>query len=133
MSDTSPPPPNSQPSLEECWEDLRPVIDIPRMTDDQLREFVLGVVDGRIFTDRQARNDPFMVFFPLIWGPFEAYNQESVKNRLGCIYEYVDKALPRAVNGQPCFMSMRIMHIDDWNRASAAITAEVERRKTIKI
>jgi len=132
MSDTNPPP-NSNPGIEESWEDLKPALDIPRMTDDQLREFVLGVVDGRIFTDRQARNDPFMVFFPPIWSPFAGYNQESMKNRLGCIYEYVDKALPRAINGQPCFMSMRVMHIDDWKRASAAITAEVERRKTIKI
>lgn len=132
MSDTSPPPPSSKPGLEECWEDLRPALDLPRMTDDQLREFVLGVVDGRIFTDRQAR-DPGMVFYPILFGAFSGYNQESVKNRLGCVYEYVDKALPRAVNGQPCFMSMRIMHIDDWKRASAAITAEVERRKTIKI
>lgn len=132
MSDTNPPPPSSKLGLEECWEDLRPALDIPRLTDDQLREFVLGVVDGRIFTDHQAR-DPVMVFYPLLFGAFSEYNQESVKNRLGCIYEYVDKALPRAVNGQPCFMSMRCMHIDDWKRASTAINAEVERRKTIKI
>ncbi len=121
--------------LPEYWDDLRSGIDLPRMTDAQLREFVLGVLDGRIYIDHQVRSpaDVPMVFFPLLFGVLGGYNKDSLQSRIGCIYEYLDKALPRSVNGRPCFMSMRLLHMEDWKRAHAAMLVEEERRKNIPI
>jgi len=124
-----------QDGLSEYWEDLKPRFEPARMTDDQLRDFVNDVISGRIFVDRQV-DDPAelqRVFYPLMFGAFDEYNWESVKSTLGCIYEYVDAALGRSVNGHPCFMSMRVLHVEDWKRAEVAIKSEIERRKAIPI
>ncbi len=127
--------PNEENDLPEYWDVLLPGIDIPRMEESQLREFVLGVVDGKIYTHHQVPNpvDVPRVFFPLLFGALNGYNQESLETRIGVLYEYMEKALPRGINGCPCFTSMRILHAEDWKRAHAAILAEYERRKNIPI
>ena len=121
--------------LPEYWNDLLPGISIPRLTDDQLRTFVFDVLGGRIYIDRQVSNpaDVPTVFFPLLFGALKGYNPDSLKSRIGCIYEYLDQALPRCINGQPCFSSMKILHVEDWKRAHAAMLAEEEHRKSIPI
>ncbi len=120
--------------LVEAWDDLLPGISISRMTEEELRNFVLGVLDGRIFTHLHVPNssDVQMVFMPLMFGAFSQYNQDSLKT-IGCVYEYLEKALPRSINGLPCFGSFLLLHIEDWKRAHAAITTEQERRKTIPV
>jgi hypothetical protein len=52
---------------------------------------------------------------------------------LGIIWEYVDKAGPRAVNGCPMFFSCHLMNREDWGRAYDAIQREAKRRKSFKI
>ena len=52
---------------------------------------------------------------------------------IGCFWEYMDKALPRGINGLPCFMSVHIMHKDDWSRALKAIVREQDRMKNIEV
>jgi len=51
--------------------DAAPQLDIPRMGKDELKEFVLGLCDGAVFTDRHLRGDSgvtHMVFMPLALG-----------------------------------------------------------------
>ena len=59
--------------------------------------------------------------------------REHYFKHLGGVWEYMDKALPRGINGLPCFMSMRLMHIDDWNRANKVIKKEMDRRETLEV
>ena len=59
--------------------------------------------------------------------------REHYFKHLGGVWEYMDKALPRGINGLPCFMSVRLMHIDDWNRANKAIKKEMDRRETLEV
>jgi hypothetical protein len=128
-------PPESDPEgLVDAWNDLLPGIEIARMTEDELRAFVLGVLDGRIFTNHHIpkASDLPMVFMPLICDPFSRYNPDSLKI-IGCLYEHYDQALPRSINGFPCFASFRILHLEDWKRAHTAIVAEQERRKAIPV
>ena len=61
-------------------------------------------------------------------GLFTQYTKD-----LGFIWEYTDKALPRAVNGCPMFTSCRLMGKKDTGRAIEAIHREMERRKSFKI
>lgn len=42
-------------------------------------------------------------------------------DEIGIVWEYHSKSLPRSINGLPCFMSCRIMHKDDWERATKAL------------
>lgn len=101
------------------------------MTDDELRQFVLGVVDGHIFTSAHIPDDEnrmlSMVFMPLLFA------QELDLTDVGIVWEWVKDAGPRGINGMPCFFSMRLMKSADWARARAAIIAETDRRKSIPI
>lgn len=49
---------------------------------------------------------------------------------LGVIYEHMSAAGPRGINGYPMFMSLRLMHRDDWKLAFDAYEKEVARRKS---
>lgn len=51
---------------------------------------------------------------------------------IGGFWEFNSKALPRGINGLPCFMSVNVMHIEDWRRANKAIGREQERMKTLE-
>jgi hypothetical protein len=77
---------------------------------------------------------------------FEAWERKSAQNdairrgfmeqfasTLGCVWEDVSKAGPRAINGYPAFMSCRLMNKDDFARAATAINRELERVQDLEI
>lgn len=107
---------------------------IRRMSDNELREFVLGVVDGRIFLSTYLSKHDFLhlIFLPIAFGAFENFSGDEMDN-IGMIWEYYKEAGPRAINSNPSFLSMRIMHKDDWSRAFEVIKKEEKRRKSIEI
>jgi len=124
MSDTTTPAP--APSTEPEH--------VPRMTDADLRTFVVEFCNGQIFTSAQIMDDSLLgnVFMPLIFGAFEKASREYVEE-IGIVWERLSQAGPRAINGMPTFFSMHIMHRDDWARAIQAIQAEEQRRKEIPL
>jgi hypothetical protein len=131
-----PPPPESS-DLAGAWNDLREAIDIPKLSDEKLREFVDDFVSNRIFTsahlhENEAATMLSMVFMPIALGCFSKVQEESFKN-VGVIWEYYSKAGPRSINGRPIFFSLNVLHIDDWERAKKAINREIERRQNIEL
>jgi hypothetical protein len=111
---------------------------VPRLSDDELREFVNDFTSGLIFSNvhfRSAEEEKSLlgsVFMPLVFGALSRYSVEEIQN-IGLMYEHINKAGPMAINGYPIFFSMRLMHKDDWDRARIAIQAETERRKGIEL
>jgi len=103
-------------------------------TAEELREFVLGVCDNKIFTDRHCRSpeDVQSVFMILALGCLEGRSEDEVSN-IGCVWEWVDQASPRTMNGYPMFVSVRFLNLADTERASAAIITEMARRKEITV
>jgi hypothetical protein len=79
-------------------------------TDEELKEIALGIHKGHIFTDRHVRSaqELSLVFMPLIFLKEEQIDKIK-KEDIGMVYEYMDKAGPRSVNGMPCFMSMQMI------------------------
>ncbi len=122
--------------LQEHWDDLREALKLDRMPEDDLRKFVDDFVSGRIFTSAHIRTEQAsllpMIFMPLALGAFSKVNPDSL-SQIGCLYEYYDKAGPRSINGFPMFFSFHLLHVDDWERAKAAIEKEEERRKGIEV
>lgn len=114
--------------------DFKPALEIPRMSEEDLRRFVLDYIAGQIFSDCHVRSkqDLGLVFMPLSLGVFSEYEPASLE-QIGLIYEYYSKAGPMAINGMPIFFSLRMMHRDDWTRASGAIDREIERQKTLLV
>ncbi len=114
---------------------LGEIADIIALSNDKLREFVLAFVDGRIFTDKHVHNpkrDLGMVFMPIALGAFSGWTEDQLNN-VGCIYEYIDQAGPRSINGMPVFFSFRILSAEQWDQAREAIVKEQARRKKIEI
>jgi hypothetical protein len=117
----------------KSWRQLNQV-GVPRMSDEQLRRFVVDFMGGRIFTSAQIRNDGDipMVFMPLALGALHDWPREDWAD-IGIFYEYLDKAGPRSINGNPCFFSFRLMHVEDWKRCHVAIVREQERQQEIEV
>lgn len=106
---------------------------LPRLSDDELREFIDAFVSGRIFTSNhvpEGHGDLIaMVFMPIAFGAVTPETAEEI----GLVYEYLDKAGPRSINGMPIFFSCRLLHKKDWERALPVLKAEHERRKAIEL
>lgn len=110
---------------------------VPRMEDDELRKFVLGWCDGKLFSTahEQLRRQPHhipSVFMVAAFGGF-ADCSKTYLDEIGIIWEWIDEALPRAINGMPMFMSCKVMHKEDWSRARVAINNELDRRREIQV
>jgi hypothetical protein len=118
---------------EVSAEEKKP-FELARMTDDELREFVLGVCDGRIFTSRHCRDpeEVRMVFAILAFGLLKDLTREDAA-QIGLFWEYLSEAGPLACNGLPMFLSVRMMHVDDAERAGKAIVSELARRGEIAV
>ena len=58
---------------------------------------------------------------------------EHFAKHIGGFWEFNSKALPRSINGLPCFMSVKVMHIEDWRRANVAIMREQERLANLDV
>jgi hypothetical protein len=92
-------------------------------TDAELTKLATDLLAGDVFTDRACRNalDIQIVFLPL--GLMDAAQVEQFKaNDPHMLYEYLDKALPRGVNGMPSFGSFQYLNRDEMARFVAIHT-----------
>jgi len=133
--------------MERTWP-LEPA----RLSEEALREFVLGFLDGSVYSDRHIPSwemvaraespeeiqraqerwgrDTSMVFMCLMLGPPPP---KDYAEKVAVVWEWFSKAGPRSINGMPGFFSHHFMHIDDWKRAAPAIDRELERRREFEI
>lgn len=84
-------------------------------SDAELEQLAQDVVAGRVFTDRHCPNleDLRMVFLALALADKEQI-QELRKLDIGMLYEYLDQAGPRSINGMPCFFSFQYLNSEDF-------------------
>ena len=84
------------------------------MTEEELKTLALDISEGKVFGSwmlppDQAENLMPVVFMPLALGAAEKIQEVD----LWGIYEYVDKATRRTVNGYPLFTSFKMLTQDD--------------------
>jgi hypothetical protein len=89
---------------------------IESKTEKELNQIARDLHAGRIYTDLHIPEHEamglIMVFLPL--GFMEKGAREELLNdEPGLLYEYLDEANPRSVNGMPTFMSMQILNKKD--------------------
>ena len=105
----------------------------PRMSDEELKRFVLDFCDGRIFSSGHiAESDLSLlpsIFMVLIFMEFS----EAYYDHVGLIWERLSEAAPTSINGYPCFFSCHVMHKLDWERVRKVISAERERRSALTL
>lgn len=106
------------------------------LTDDEMRDLVRGVCDGRKFLSAELGADQGrmlgLVFMPVGLGVLADAPKEFVDD-IGVLVGDLAKALDRGINGYPIFTEFVILHRADWDRARAAILRELERREKIEV
>ncbi len=85
-------------------------------TPDELKQIAVDLFHGKLFTDRHIpKNEPngmLMVFMPL--GLMEPKDLKKLQDDPpGMIFEYINKAGPRSINGLPGFFSFQMLSQDD--------------------
>lgn len=93
---------------KDVWSEYTP------KTDEEIKTLAIDLQAGKIYTDRHVKNpsELGMVFMAIALGALSGWTEEDIK-KLGLVYEYISEAGPRGVNGHPCFMSHRILSIED--------------------
>ncbi len=83
-------------------------------TDAQLKQIAIDIIEGRIFShwNIERPEDVRHVFMPISLGAFAKCTDEEYNN-VGLVFEYLDKAGPRTINGMPNFFSMQIVNVKD--------------------
>jgi hypothetical protein len=105
----------------------------PEEQTARLKRFVLDFCDGRVFSTVHCEpRDAPMVFMPLALMSPEQIKELQGAN-VGLIYEHIDKAGPRSINGMPCFFSFSTLSREEWDRVRVAIQAELERREAVQV
>lgn len=104
----------------------------PRSNED-IFTLATDVVAGRVFGtwNLPAGERPENIFMPMGLMDMAAIKQLEI-NEIQHLYEYVEKAGPLAVNGYPCFMSMKVLSREETVRMKTAIDAIVQGQKDAK-
>lgn len=96
---------------------------IPDRTTEEINQLAIDIYRGLVFTSAHIANDPdtiARVFSPLMMMDSNSMNH-LVDSDPGLLYEYIDKAGPRSINGNPQFFSFSMINRDDTKRVFDAI------------
>ena len=100
-------------------------------TDEEIKELAVGLMGRAVYTDFDvfdAGGDLALTFMPLAF--MEDRDREALIKFLmpdpemesyGMVYEWMDQAGPRYVNGQPMFFSIQILSPGDRERLVAVL------------
>lgn len=90
------------------------MVDYKPLTCEEIKKLADDIYKGMVFTDRHIQNpdDISRVFIPLALLKKEQIEELKVDSP-GLIYEYMDKAGPRSINGMPMFCSFRFLSQED--------------------
>jgi hypothetical protein len=85
-------------------------------TDAELKQLAKDVWDGKVFTDCHIEEMPDEIFIgtlKMIFMPLALFGKEDYedfqKQKPGMVYEYLDQAGPRSINGYPSFFSFQFL------------------------
>jgi hypothetical protein len=82
-----------------------------RLTPEEITGMVTKLVQDRlVVASALPEHMVTSVFMLLALGGLAGFDPASIGN----IVEDIDKAGPRSVNGFPCFLSMQVIHKEDW-------------------
>ena len=96
----------------------RPPATKPRVkTDEQIKQLIMDVVGGRVFCDfmipEGQTNTLAMVFMPLALMERKDGLRLMEVDEASMVYEYLEKAGPRSINGMPGFFSFQFLNRAD--------------------
>lgn len=109
-------------------EETKQKFEIRLKTEEELRQLALDIVEGKVFTDRHC--PPEMLAACFMWiglGGMAGWSEEDI-DTVGTIYEYIDKAFGRGINGFPTFASTQFVHASQMEQFVTLINQAQESR-----
>lgn len=83
-------------------------------TGDELKQIAIDLHHGKIYCDQHIpQGESIATAFMVLAFMDAPAIQQLQDDPPGMIYEYLDKAGPRSVNGMPCFFSMQMLSQSD--------------------
>lgn len=86
-------------------------------TDAEIRQLVMDVAGGIVFCDWMIPAEQASHMMPYVFMPLALMEDEDIKkleeDECSMIYEYMEKAGPRSINGMPGFFSMQFLNRAD--------------------
>jgi hypothetical protein len=103
------------------------------MTDIECKKVGIGMAHGAVFHACMLRRpeDATMVFLSLALASPDDLKAMADKG-IDTVYEYMDKAGARGINGYPSFTSCKGLTVEENKKVIAAYHEEVERMKAIE-
>jgi len=106
---------------------------IKNKTSEELKDLVRDIVQSRVFLLEHLPPDDVglvkSVFMPIAFGALSGIDPKTV----GTLFEYIENAGPRGVNGYPSFMSVQILSKHDWDTIRPLIAKQYESLAAIEI
>lgn len=89
-------------------------------SNEEIKKLAVDIAEGKVFTSAQIENveDYPMIFLPLILGALKDKSKEDLQ-KIGLMYEYIDKAMPRSINGYPIFSSFNLLSQEEFKILNA--------------
>lgn len=111
--------PTQDESVSRVTSEDRPY-EVPRLTEAEINQLAQDILGGQIVTSDQVGQAEGprmvgMVFLVAALGGLNGIKDEDVEKII--LWEHMDKAGDRGVNGWPIFMSMRISYREDFAKA----------------
>ena len=111
-------------------DDKKPWTYTPK-TPAEIEQLAWDIEGDRVFGSwccpQEMISSCFMVLIFMKKEHFEALNAAKIAH----VYEYIEKAGPRSVNGYPSFFSARYIDVDDMKKVAARIKEiEIFRKET---
>lgn len=107
-------------------------LEIPNRTAQELKQLAVDLRAGRVWTSAhdKATGGRLSSFMVLLFMDGEQ-RKEFLESDVGLIYEYLDKAGPRAVNGCPQFFSCLMLNRADTERLHKLLKALEEAEASV--
>lgn len=83
-------------------------------TDEELKKIATDLYKGQLFTDRHIKDNRLFtnVFMPFVFmdkKQISEFRKNIDNGKIDLIFESIDKAGPRTINGMPIFMSFQTL------------------------
>jgi hypothetical protein len=113
-------------------------LDIPRMNENELEQFVKDYLAGHITTSEDIRDASIakLIFMPLAFAdPFEEHSTEEITAKIGAVYGNRRKhqMARRFIDGYPIFFECAFVHKEDWKIIADTINREFSNPTRIKL
>lgn len=96
----------------------------------ELKQIALDLVDGKIFSDRHCRSpEEIRSSFMVLSFLDEKSRKEMEDFQPEMFYEYLDKAGPRAINGNPMFTSIKMLSKEECKIFNPLVQELLDQRK----